>query len=88
MALLAPCLAEGGKELAKKVGGEAGAAEKALEADLAFRAELAALVEEIKAKGGDQIMQSASVTGDQNVTTQIAFDDDAAVFPGQEGVMD
>ena len=45
---------------------------KALEADPAFRAELAALVEEIKAKGGDQIIQSANVTGDQNVTTQIA----------------
>ncbi len=45
---------------------------KPLEADPAFRAELGALVEEIKAKGGDQIVQSASVTGDQNVTTQIA----------------
>ena len=45
---------------------------KALEADPAFRAELATLVEEIKAKGGDQIIQSANVTGDQNVTTQIA----------------
>ena len=44
---------------------------KALEADPAFRAELATLVEEIKAKGGDQIIQSANVTGDQNVTTQI-----------------
>ena len=32
---------------------------KALEADPAFRAELATLVEEIKAKGGDQIIQSS-----------------------------
>jgi hypothetical protein len=45
---------------------------KALEADPGFRAELAALVEEIKAKGGDRIIQSANVTGDHNVTTQIA----------------
>ena len=45
---------------------------KALEADPAFRAELATLVEEIKAKGGDQIIQSANVTGDPNVTAQIA----------------
>ena len=45
---------------------------KALEADPAFRTELASLVEEIKAKGGDQIIQSANVTGDQNVTTPIA----------------
>ena len=98
-------LAEGGKELAKKVGGEAGERivklydkvkakltgggaealadlekqpkdadsqavlrvqlKKALEADPAFRAELATLVEEIKAKGGDQIIQTANVTGDQ-----------------------
>ena len=45
---------------------------KALEVDPAFRAELATLVEEIKAKGGDQIIQTANVTGDSNVTTQIA----------------
>jgi len=45
---------------------------KALEADAGFRAELAALVEEIRLKGGDQIIQSAKVTGDHNVTTQIA----------------
>ena len=45
---------------------------KALEADPAFRAELATLVDEIKAKGGDRIIQIANVTGDQNVTTQIA----------------
>jgi hypothetical protein len=112
VALVAPYLAEGGKELAKKVGGEAGERivklydkvkatltgggaealadlekqpedadtkaalrvqlKKALEADPAFRAELATLVEEIKAKGGDQIIQSANIVGDQNVTTQIA----------------
>jgi hypothetical protein len=112
VALVTPYLAEGGKELAKKVGGEAGAQivklyekvkakltggggealadlekqpndadsqaalrvqlKKALEADPAFRAELGALVEEIRAKGGEQIIQSANVTGDQNVTTQIA----------------
>jgi hypothetical protein len=45
---------------------------KALEADPAFRAELATLVEEIKAKGGDQIIQRVNVTGNQNVTTTIA----------------
>lgn len=112
VALVAPYLAEGGKELAKKVGGAAGGRivkpydkvkakltgggaealadfekrpedannraalrvqlRKALESDPAFRAELAALVEEIKAKGGDQIIQKANVTGDHNVTTQIA----------------
>ena len=44
---------------------------KALEADPAFRAVLGTLLEEIKAKGGDQIIQSANVTGDSNVTTQI-----------------
>jgi hypothetical protein len=33
---------------------------------------LAALVEEIKAKGGDAIVQTANVTGYRNVTTQIA----------------
>jgi hypothetical protein len=46
--------------------------EKAIEADPEFRETLAALVEEIKAKGGDAIVQTANVTGDQNVTTQIA----------------
>jgi hypothetical protein len=110
VALVAPYLAEGGKELAKKVGGEAGQRivklydrvkakltasgaealadlekqpqdadnqavlrvqlKKALEADPAFRAELATLVEEIKARGGDQIIQSANIIGDSNVTTQ------------------
>ena len=44
---------------------------KALVADPAFRTELGALLKEIKAKGGDQIIQSANVTGDSNVTTQI-----------------
>jgi hypothetical protein len=46
--------------------------EKAIGADPEFRETLAALVEEIKAKGGDRIVQTANVTGDQNVTTQIA----------------
>jgi hypothetical protein len=46
--------------------------EKAIEADPEFRKTLAALVEEIKAKGGDAIVQTAKVTGDRNVTTQIA----------------
>ena len=46
--------------------------EKAIEADPEFRKTLAALVEEIKAKGGDAIVQTANVTGDRNVTTQIA----------------
>jgi hypothetical protein len=46
--------------------------EKAIEADPEFRKTLAALVEEIKAKGGDSIVQTATTTGDHNVTTQIA----------------
>ena len=46
--------------------------EKAIEADPDFRETLAALVEEIRAKGGDAIVQTATVTGDRNVTTQIA----------------
>ena len=46
--------------------------EKAIETDPEFRKTLAALVEEIKAKGGDAIVQTASTTGDHNVTTQIA----------------
>ena len=45
---------------------------KAVEADPAFRADLATLVEEIKANGGDQIIRSVTVTGDNNVTTTIA----------------
>ena len=112
VALVVPFLAEGGKELAKKVGGEAGERivqlydeikakltgggaealtdlekqpedadsqaalrvqlKKALEADPAFRAELATLVAEIKAKGGDQIIQTATISGDRNVTKQVA----------------
>ena len=107
VALVAPYLAEGGKELAKKVGGEAGERivnlydkvkakltgggaealadlekqpedadsqavlrvqlKKALEADPAFRAELVTLIEEIKAKGGDQIIQRINVTGDRTL---------------------
>jgi hypothetical protein len=46
--------------------------EKAIEADPDFQRTLAALVEEIKAKGGDSIVQTATTTGDHNVTTQIA----------------
>jgi hypothetical protein len=113
VALVAPYLVVGGKELAKKVGGEAGGRivklydkvkakltgsgavkdvadfeqtpadqdsqaalrkelKKALEADPAFRQELEKLVGEIKEKGGDRISQIANVTGDRNVTTQIA----------------
>jgi hypothetical protein len=112
VALVAPYLVEGGKELAKKIGGEAGGRivtlydkvkaklagggadaladlekqpkdadsqaalrvqlKKALEADPAFRAELEKLVGEIQEKGGDRIKQIANVTGDRNVTTQIA----------------
>ena len=45
--------------------------EKAIEADPDFREALAELVEEIKAKGGDAILQTANITGDRNVTTQI-----------------
>jgi hypothetical protein len=46
--------------------------EKAIADDPDFQKTLAALVEEIKAKGGDALVQTATVTGDQNVTTQIA----------------
>ena len=46
--------------------------EKAIETDPTFGKTLAALVEEIKAKGGDALVQTANVTGDRNVTTQIA----------------
>jgi len=46
--------------------------EKAIEADPDFRETLAELVEEIRAKGGDAIVQTANVTGGRNVTTQIA----------------
>jgi hypothetical protein len=46
--------------------------EKAIAADPEFQKTLAALVEEIKAKGGDALVQTATVTGDHNVTTQIA----------------
>lgn len=45
--------------------------EKAIEADVDFGKALAALVEDIKAKGGDSIVQTANTTGDHNVTTQI-----------------
>ena len=44
---------------------------EAIEVDPEFRETLAALVE-IRAKGGDAIVQTANVTGGRNVTTQIA----------------
>jgi hypothetical protein len=44
---------------------------KALEADLAFRAELASLIEEIRAKAVDRIVQTANVSGHYNVTNYI-----------------
>jgi hypothetical protein len=110
VALAAPYLIEGGKELAKKVGGEAGGRvvklwdavkgklagkdaltdveakpgdqrrwsalevqlEKALADDPAFREKLARLVEAIPEKDRAAIQQIANVTGDRNVTTQIA----------------
>ena len=110
VALVAPYLVEGGKELAKKVGAEAGSRvvklwdavkgklagkdaladveakpgdqrrwsalevqlEKALEADPAFREQLAKLVEAIPEHDRVAIQQIANVTGDQNVTTQTA----------------
>ena len=113
VALLAPCVAKGGEELAKKVGAEVGSRvvglwdlvrekltgpaaeeavrdlearpndqrrqmalelqlEKALEADPAFRDQVAALLREMEEKGGRPITQIASTVGDHNVTTQIA----------------
>ena len=45
---------------------------KALDADPAFRQEVAALLGEIEAKGGRPITQIANTIGDYNVTTQIA----------------
>jgi hypothetical protein len=110
MALVAPYLVEGAKELAKKVGGEAGQRvvnlwdavrgklasrealadveakpgdprrwqalevqlEKALAADPEFRSELARLIEAIPAEQRTAIQQIASVTGDRNVTAQVA----------------
>jgi hypothetical protein len=45
---------------------------KAIEADPDFGRTLTALVEEIKAKAGDALVQTANVTGERNVTTQIA----------------
>ena len=46
--------------------------EKALEADPGFREELTKLVEAIPAEQRAAIQQIANVTGDRNVTTQIA----------------
>jgi hypothetical protein len=45
---------------------------KALEADPAFRDEVAALLGELKERGGERIVQSATTIGDANLTTQIA----------------
>jgi hypothetical protein len=110
VALVAPYLIEGAKELAKKVGGEAGGRvvklwdavkgrlagkdaladveskpgdqrrwaalevqlEKALAEDPGFRGELARLIEAIPAEERTAIQQIANVTGDRNVTTQVA----------------
>ena len=110
VALVAPYLVEGAKELAKKVGAEAGGRvvklwdavkgrlagkdaladveaepgdqrrwsalevqlEKTLEADPAFRSELARLIEAIPAEQRIAIQQITNVTGDRNVTTPIA----------------
>ena len=110
VALVAPYVAKGAEELAKKVGGEVGSRvvklwdalkaklagkealadvaakpddprrwaalelqlEKALEADPGFRAELAKLIEAIPAEQRAAIQQIANVTGDRNITTQIA----------------
>lgn len=44
---------------------------KALQADPAFEKEIRALVEDVKAKGGDQVSQIMNVTGDNNQTYQI-----------------
>ncbi len=113
VALMAPYLAEGGTELAKKVGGEAGGKivklydkvkakltgtgaakdladfeqapadqdnqgavrkelRKALEADPAFKDELAKLVGEIRAVGGrDVTTMIANVSGEGHKVTQI-----------------
>lgn len=55
--------------------------EKALDADLAFREEVARLIGEIKAKGeGDVISQIANVTGDQNRVAQIAGSHNKVTF--------
>jgi hypothetical protein len=110
VALVAPYLAEGAKELAKKVGGEAGGRvvklwdavkgrlagkeavadveakpgdprrwralevqlEKALAAEPGFREELARLIEAIPEQERSAIQQIAAVTGDRNVTAQVA----------------
>jgi hypothetical protein len=113
VALLAPYVAKGGEELAKKVGGEVGTRvvelwdlvkgkltspaakeavadleakpederrqgalsvqlEKALEADPAFRDQVAGLLREMEQKGGRPITQIANIVGDRNVNTQIA----------------
>jgi hypothetical protein len=110
VALVAPYLAEGAKELAKKVGGEAGGRvvklwdavrgklagrealadveakpgdarrwqalevklEEALAADPGFRGEILRLIEAIPAEQRMAIQQIANVTGDRNVTAQVA----------------
>jgi GNAT superfamily N-acetyltransferase len=110
VALVAPYFTEAGKELAKKVGGEAGGRvmkvwdavrgklagrealadveakpgdprrwqalevklEEALAADPGFRGELARLIEAIPERERTAIQQIANVTGNRNVTTQVA----------------
>jgi hypothetical protein len=110
VALVAPYLAEGAKELAKKVGAEAGGRvvklwdavkgrlagkdaladveakpgdqrrwgalevqlEKALAEDPGFRGEVAKLIEAIPAEQRTAIQQIANVTGERNVTAQVA----------------
>jgi hypothetical protein len=113
VALLAPYVAKGAEELAKKVGGEVGSRvvglwdtvkaklkgpaaeeavkdleakpddqrrqaalelqlEKALEADPAFREQVAALLRDIEAKGGQPISQIANIAGEGIVSVQTA----------------
>ncbi|MGI9507675.1 MAG: hypothetical protein ACR2RE_31935 [Geminicoccaceae bacterium] len=45
---------------------------KAMEEDQAFAEEIRALVEDVKAKGGDQVSQIMNVTGDNNQSYQIS----------------
>jgi GNAT superfamily N-acetyltransferase len=110
VALVVPYLAEGAKELARKVGGEAGQRvvklwdavrgklagkealadveakpddprrwqalevqlKKALAADPGFRGDVARLIEAIPAEQRMAIQQIAKVTGERNVTAQVA----------------
>ena len=45
---------------------------KAMEEDQAFAEEIRALVEDVQAKGGDQVSQIMNVTGDNNQSYQIS----------------